>query len=483
MYYETFSRNVNQVIEYATALAKRYGCRYIGSEHILFGLINVTDGRAASILKEEGVDNDRFLFLFKKSISQTMVITGNMFTPRTKKLFENAIEISIKARAGYVGTEHVLLALLLEKESTAVTILSLLKVNVNAVIEGLSETLFGEDQEFDNQPIEESTFDRTFVGGKPINQNRASEQRANKGGTKVDLGELGKFGVNLNKQAEEGKLDPVIGRKNEIDRVIQILSRRTKNNPVLIGEPGVGKSAVVEGLAQAIVKGNVPEILADKIVFSLDLVGMLAGARYRGDFEERLKKAIDFVKQNGNIILFIDEIHNLVGAGSTGEGNMDAANILKPMLSRGELQTIGATTLDEYRKYIEKDAALERRFQPIIVEAPDTDSAVEILKGLRDKYESHHGVIIPDEAILTAVTLSDRYITDRFLPDKAIDLIDEAASRVRLDSYNSPYEAKQKEAELNALIAQKNEAKRRDDLERAIKINKDIEKVCLVCYN
>ena len=477
MYYETFSRNVNQVIEYATALAKRYGCRYIGSEHILFGLINAEDGRAASILKEEGVDNERFLFLFKKTISQDMVITGNMFTARTKKLFENAIEISLKARAGYVGTEHLLLALLLDKESTAVTILSLLKVNVNAVIEGLSETLFGEDQEIDNQPAEENNFDRTFVGGKPINQNRFADQKSNKASSKDDLGELGKFGVNLNKQAEEGKLDPVIGRKNEIDRVIQILSRRTKNNPVLIGEPGVGKSAVVEGLAQAIVKGNVPELLADKIVFSLDLAGMLAGARYRGDFEERLKKAIDFVKQNGNIILFIDEIHNIVGAGSTGEGNMDAANILKPMLSRGELQTIGATTLDEYRKYIEKDAALERRFQPIVVEAPDTDSAVEILKGLRDKYESHHGVIIPDEAIISAVTLSDRYITDRFLPDKAIDLIDEAASRVRLDSYNSPYEAKQKEAELNALIAQKNEAKRRDDLERAMKFNKDIEQV------
>jgi ATP-dependent Clp protease ATP-binding subunit ClpC len=225
------------------------------------------------------VDNERFLFLFKKTISQDMVITGNMFTARTKKLFENAIEISLKARAGYVGTEHLLLALLLDKESTAVTILSLLKVNVNAVIEGLSETLFGEDQEIDNQPVEENNFDRTFVGGKPINQNRFADQKANKTSSKDDLGELGKFGVNINKQAEEGKLDPVIGRKNEIDRVIQILSRRTKNNPVLIGEPGVGKSAVVEGLAEAIASGNVPELLADKIVFSLDIAGMLAGAR------------------------------------------------------------------------------------------------------------------------------------------------------------------------------------------------------------
>ena len=477
MYYETFSRNANQVIEYATALAKRYGCRYIGSEHILFGLINVTDGRASAILREEGVDNDRFLYLFKKTVDVKTIITGNMFTARTKRLFENAVEISLKARAGYVGTEHLLLALLIDKESIAVAILKALKVNVDAVIEGLSESLFGEEEDYEEQPQEqeESIFGRAFGNSQTPQKNQPKKGGVNSG--KEDLGELSKFGVNLNKQAEEGKLDPVIGRKNEIDRVIQILSRRTKNNPVLIGEPGVGKSAVVEGLAQAIVKGNVPELLADKIVFSLDLAGMLAGARYRGDFEERLKKAIDAVKSNGNVILFIDEIHNIVGAGSTGEGNMDAANILKPMLSRGELQTIGATTIDEYRKYIEKDAALERRFQPIMVEAPEPEQAVEILKGLRDKYESHHGVIIPDEAIMSAVSLSDRYITDRFLPDKAIDLIDEAASRVRLDSYNSPYEAKSKEAELNSLIAQKNEAKRRDDLERAIKINKDIERV------
>ncbi len=476
MYYETFSRNVNQVIEYATALAKRYGCRYIGSEHILFGLINVTDGRAAAILREEGVDNERFLYLFQKTVDKNTVITGNMFTARTKRLFENAVEISLKARAGFVGTEHLLLAVLIDEESVAVAILKALKVNVGAVAEGLAETLFGDyEEEYEQEPEEDdSVFARAFGGAQAQKKSKATEQKK---AVSDDLGELGKFGVNLNKQAEEGKLDPVIGRKNEIDRVIQILSRRTKNNPVLIGEPGVGKSAVVEGLAQAIVKGNVPELLADKIVFSLDIAGMLAGARYRGDFEERLKKAIDAVKQNGRIILFIDEIHNIVGAGSTGEGNMDAANILKPMLSRGELQTIGATTIDEYRKYIEKDAALERRFQPIMVEAPSVDETVEILKGLRDKYESHHGVTIPDEAIMSAVSLSDRYITDRFLPDKAIDLIDEAASRVRLDSYNSPAEAKQKEAELNALTAQKADAIRRDDLERAIKINKDIEKV------
>ena len=477
MYYETFSRNVNLVIEYAVALAKRYGCRYIGSEHILFGLINVSDGRAAAILREEGVDSDRFLYLFKKTVDKNMVITGNMFTGRTKRVFENAVEISLKARAGYVGTEHLLLAVLIDKDSTAVTILRALKVNVDAVIEGLSETLFEQfdEEEIENKEQEESVFGKSFVGA---NQREVpNKKQTERSGKKDDLGDLNKFGVNLNRLAEEGRLDPVIGRKEEIDRVIQILSRRSKNNPVLIGEPGVGKSAVVEGLAQAIVKGNVPELLIDKIVFSLDIAGMLAGARYRGDFEERLKKTIDTVKQNGNIILFIDEIHNIVGAGSTGEGNMDAANILKPMLSRGELQTIGATTIDEYRKYIEKDAALERRFQPVMVNAPSPDEAIEILKGLKDKYESHHGVIIPDEAIVSAVTLSDRYITDRFLPDKAIDLIDEASSRVRLDSYNSPFEAKKKEAKLNALNAQKAEALRREELQRVVKLREEIDKV------
>ncbi len=483
MYYDAFSNNVNQVIEYATMFAKRLQCRYIGSEHILFGLINVQDGRAAAILREAEVDNDRYLYYLQKTVDKTLVYPGNMFTPTTKRIFEKSVDYSLKARSGFVGTEHLLLAVLMDYTNTAVTILQTMKVDVDSMAEELAESLFGTtDDEYQEEPdTTDSIFSRAFSGGKDRNSNREekplSKNQNSKNQGADELGELNKFGVNLNKLALEGKLDPVIGRKKEIDRVVQILSRRTKNNPVLIGEPGVGKSAVVEGLAQAIVKGNVPEILVDKIVFSLDLAGMLAGARYRGDFEERLKKIIDMVKQNGNVILFIDEIHNIVGAGSTGEGNMDAANILKPMLSRGELQTIGATTIDEYRKYIEKDAALERRFQPIMVDAPSTEETVEILKGLRDKYESHHGVAIPDEAIISAVSLSDRYITDRFLPDKAIDLIDEAASRVRLDSYNSPVEAKQKEAELNRLTAEKNEAKRRDDLDRAIKINKEIERV------
>ncbi len=475
MYYEAFSRNVNQVIDLSTALAKRFGCRYIGSEHILFGLMNVPDGRAAAILREAEVDNDRFLYYFKKTIDKTMIIPGNMFTPRTKSLFEKAVDISLKAHAGYVGTEHLLLAVLLAEDSVAVGILKALKVDVYQMAEDIAESLMG-GKALSPEDYDDDVED-TVYSGYQKNVNEKANPKAKTQSTSDELGELSKYGTNLNKLAREGRLDPVIGRKKEIDRVIQILSRRTKNNPVLIGEPGVGKSAVVEGLAQAIVKGNVPEILADKIVFSLDLAGMLAGARYRGDFEERLKNAITAIKQNGNIILFIDEIHTIVGAGSTGEGNMDAANILKPMLSRGELQTIGATTIDEYRKYIEKDAALERRFQPIMVDAPSTEDTIEILKGLRDKYESHHGVSIPDDAIVSAVTLSDRYIMDRFLPDKAIDIIDEACSRVRLDSYNSPFEAKQKEAELNALIAQKNEAVRREDYDRAKKFNEEIEKV------
>ena len=482
MFYEAFSRNVNEVIEIATSLAKKTGCRYIGSEHIMFGLMNASDGRAAAILKEAKVDNERYLYYYKKTIDKSAVILGNMFTPRTKALFENAVNISLKAQTGYVGTEHLLLSVLLNRDCVAVAILKTLKVDIDAMANELVEAMnreervspTEEEKMFDGEE-EESAYANTlksYLSQMNNHQNNNSEHKKEE-----NLGDLLRYGVNLNKIASEGKLDPVIGRKNEIDRVIQILSRRTKNNPVLIGEPGVGKSAVVEGLAQAIVKGNVPEILSEKIVFSLDITSMIAGAKYRGEFEERLKEVIEQVKKNGNIILFIDEIHTIVGAGSTTEGNLDAANILKPMLARGELQTIGATTIDEYRKYIEKDVALERRFQPIMVDAPSTEETVDILKGLRDKYESHHGVSIPDEAIISAVNLSDRYINDRFLPDKAIDLIDEAASRVRLDSYNSPKEAKQKEIELKTLMAQKEEAKRRDEFKKAIEINDQIEKV------
>ena len=327
MYYDAFSRNVNDVIELATKLAKRYGCRYIGSEHILFGLMNAKEGRAAAILHQAEVNNERFLYYFQKSIERDLIIPGNMFTPRTKRLFEKAVDISLKAHSGYVGTEHLLLAVLFERDSLAVAILKQLRVDVDSMADEIASTLTGALSDEEEQIEEQSApFGMAYAHGDAPNQQQSSKK------VNEDLGELGKFGVNLNKQAEMGKLDPVIGRKNEIDRVIQILSRRTKNNPVLIGEPGVGKSAVVEGLAQAIVKGNVPELLADKIVFSLDIAGMLAGARYRGDFEERLKNAVETVKRNGNVILFIDEIHTIVGAGSTGEGNMDAANILKHRL-------------------------------------------------------------------------------------------------------------------------------------------------------
>ena len=476
MYYDAFSKNVNDVIEIATLLANRNSCYYIGSEHILFGLLTVEEGRASAILKSAGVDEGRYLTYFKRSINRDIVLPGNMFTARTKGMFEKAADISLAARSGFVGTEHLLLALLSDQDCLAYVILKhYMHIDVEKIIKQLITDIEGRKEDFEDDFYEEQAEENNFRATSP----RQREQKAKQKETREEdgLDGLTKFGVNLNKQAIDGKLDPVIGRREEIDRVIQILSRRTKNNPVLIGEPGVGKSAVIEGLAQAIVKGNVPEVLADKIVFSLDVAGMLAGARYRGDFEDRLKGVIDTIKQRGNIILFIDEIHNIVGAGSTGEGNLDAANILKPMLARGELQTIGATTIDEYRKYIEKDAALERRFMPVTVNAPSPEETVEILKGLRDKYESHHGVTIPDEAIISAVTLSDRYIMDRFLPDKAIDLIDEAASRVRLDSYNSPFEAKQKEKELSLLTAQKNDAVKREDFQRAMDLNKEIERV------
>lgn len=501
MYYDSFSKNVNRVLEMAKSLAERFGCHYIGSEHIMFGLLSVQEGIAYESLNAvDEIDVNEYLKEFKKTIDKNFYCDGNMYTTSTKQLLERAVALSIHVESGFVGTEHLLCALLLQEDCVAVSILKKMGVDVDLKLSVVEEFIFGSPDEngwidgypddFDDDKIIwfddalRQDLDEIIKEGKVVNAGDSTKKgephvppKPDEKKVKADLSSLEKYGTNLNEKALQGKLDPVIGRKKEIDRVMQILSRRTKNNPVLIGEPGVGKSAVVEGLAQSIVNGTVPEILADKIVFSLDITGLVAGARYRGDFEERLKMIMQTVKNDGNIILFIDEIHNIVGAGSTGEDAMDAANILKPMLSRGELQTIGATTLDEYRKYIEKDAALERRFQPIVVEAPSTEETVEILSGLRDKYEAHHGVSIPDDAIIAAVTLSDRYITDRFLPDKAIDLIDEAASRVRLDSYNSPAEAKQKEKELNILIAEKNDAKRRDDLERAIRINKEIEQV------
>ena len=328
---------------------------------------------------------------------------------------------------------------------------------------------FGDDDPF-------TQLNKAFFGApqsKGTEKQKSAEHKSEKG---LDRNIL-QYGTDLTQKAREGKIDPVIGRKKEIDKIIQVLSRRTKNNPVLIGEPGVGKSAVVEGLAQAIIKNEVPDLLKNKIVFSLDLAGMVAGAKYRGDFEERLKNAINSIKNSGNVILFIDEIHNIVGAGSTSDGNLDAANILKPMLARGELQTIGATTLEEYRKYIEKDAALERRFTPVQVEEPTVEDTIAILRGLRDKYEAHHKVVITDEAIIAAATLSDRYITDRYLPDKAIDLIDEAASRARLNSLNSPEEVRELEEKLKRLTLEKNKAAKGENYSQAQKLVEEMNSI------
>ncbi len=456
-----YSPNANEAMHIAFKAAKEFGTKYVGSEHILLGLLGAGDGVALTVLTSYGVDGEIYIRHFREHVDPTSNI--NNFTPRTKHMLQNAFEYSKEANSGYIGTEHLLLAILNMEDSLAVYILRQMKIDVSAMADVLAEKIFTKTNKPNVEEEKVATYDvRIGYREKPETE---------------ELKALKEYGTDLTEKARNGKLDPVIGRKKEIDRIIQILTRRTKNNPVLIGEPGVGKSAVVEGLAQAIVNGTVPELLLGKTVFSLDMSGVLAGSRYRGDFEEKLKAIVDNVKKDGNVILFIDEIHNIVGAGSSSEGNMDAANILKPMLSRGEMQTIGATTIDEYRKYIEKDPALERRFQPVMVEAPSVEESIEILKGLRDKYEAHHKVVITDSAIISAVTLSDRYITDRFLPDKAIDIIDEAASRVRLDSYNFPTKAREKEKELIKLNAAKSEALSKSDTVRVKKINLQIEKV------
>ena len=441
-----FSNHVEKAIAIAQQYADATQNSFIGTEHILFGLLNV-DCVAKKRLNEQGVTAENF------RPQSNMQGNGNAgITPRVKRVVEEATHIATSTGLPVIGSEQVLLAILLDRDSYAISMLRSLGVDLNRLVEIVSRDA-GVDIVMEDANGSYSPAQNIY--------GEAQEQQNDK------LGNLAKFGVDLTQKAREGKLDPVIGRKEEIERIIQILSRRTKNNPILIGEPGVGKSAVVEGLAQAIVEGNVPDLLKNKIVFSLDLAGLLAGTKYRGDFEERLKDAINFATKSGNIILFIDEIHNLVGAGSTGEGKMDAADILKPLLARGELQTIGATTLEEYRKYIEKDSALERRFQPIIVNQPTVEETIQILHGLKDKYEAHHKVVITDEAIEAAAKLSDRYISDRFLPDKAIDLIDEAASRAKLDTYNDPPSLKAKEEERTNLEAEKNKAAGRDDYEKA----------------
>ena len=447
-----FTQKANNALNMAVDAAQDMGHTYVGTEHILLGLVSEESGVAASVLQQNGLSAEDLKDLIERTIGtgSRTVITPDDFTPRTKRVMQTAMVLSARLGHGYVGTEHLLMALISERDGYAIRFLEELNVNINSVLSSLKASM-GADSEEENQ--------QSGIDGM-LNKNGQS-----KGGSNS----LGKFGRDLTAAAKNGEIDPVIGREEEIQRVIQILSRRTKNNPVLIGEPGVGKTAVAEGLALRIVKGEIPEILKNKKIVSLDLTGMIAGTKYRGDFEERIKAAIDEVKKSKDIILFIDELHTIVGAGSA-EGSADAANILKPSLARGDFQVIGATTMEEYRKYIEKDAALERRFQPVTVGEPSQEEAVEILKGLRDRYEAHHKVKITDEAIESAVTLSSRYIADRYLPDKAIDLIDEAASRVRLSSLTYPQEIKELEDKIKKLENEKASAVNEQDFENAAKI-------------
>ena len=442
----SFTNRAKKAIDIANEVAMELGHNYIGTEHILYGLIKEGSGVAAKVLENQGIEPDMVIDKIVELVGNETPVNETIgFTPRSKRVIENAFIEARKLGYNYIGTEHMLLGILKEGDSIAARILVELNTNIpklyNEIVKVINE---GED------------YNGDLSGGK----------NGKKRGSYNSTPTLNQFGEDLTQKAEEGKLDPVIGRKEEIERVIQILSRRTKNNPCLIGEPGVGKTAAVEGLAQKIISGDVPEILKDKRVVTLDISGMIAGSKYRGDFEERIKKALDEVKKAGDIILFIDEIHTIVGAGAA-EGAMDAANILKPLLARGEIQLIGATTLNEYRKYIEKDAALERRFSPVTVNEPSEKDTVKILKGIRDKYEAHHGVKITDEAIEAAVKMSVRYINDRFLPDKAIDLIDEAASRAKLKTYTEPDSLKKIAEEIEEVEKNKDEAVHMQKFEKA----------------
>jgi len=457
-----YTDNLQRVLDNSRVLADEVGISYIGSELIVYSMLLTGGCTASRVLRSCGVVKEEYANFLSKTVDRKLAING--YTPRTKHMLERAKDIAMSSSMSHslVGTEHLLYAVLESKDCLAVNILKALGINIYALMAKIELAMSG--REGDGEDVEDA--DDIFRSTNDFVQDFKKRVQEKQKHDDID-DDILKYGVDLTQKAREGKIDPVIGRKKEIDKIIQVLSRRTKNNPVLIGEPGVGKSAVVEGLAQAILRGDVPDLLKGKTVFSLDIASMVAGARYRGDFEERLKNAISNIKANGNIILFIDEIHLLVGAGASADGKMDAANILKPMLARGELQTVGATTLDEYRKYIEKDAALERRFTPVQVEEPSVEDTINILRGLRDKYEAHHKVVISEEAICAAATLSDRYITDRFLPDKAIDLIDEAASRARLDSYNAPAELNECEEQLKRLISEKQKAARGEDYDRA----------------
>ena len=450
-----FTNSAQNVLEIAKEIAIELGHNYIGTEHILYGLTEEENGVASKVLENQNINSENVLDEIENLIGkdEQRTITSLGFTPRTKRVLENAFLEARKLDSDYIGTEHILIGIMREADSIAVRILLDLGINPQKLYNEIVKVL-EEDEDINISDNSQNRKTGSFNSTPTLNQ----------------------YGTDLTKSASLGKLDPVIGRKNEIERVIQILSRRTKNNPCLIGEPGVGKTAVVEGLAEKIVQGDVPEILKDKRVVTIDLSSMIAGAKYRGDFEERIKKALNEVKKAGDVILFIDEIHTIVGAGSA-EGAIDAANILKPLLARGEIQLIGATTLNEYRKYIEKDSALERRFSPVTVNEPTHEETVEILKGIRDKYEAHHNIKITDEAINAAVELSSRYINDRFLPDKAIDLIDEASSKIRLASLEEPDSLKEMEDKIEKMNQEKEAAVKVQKFEKAAKIRDEVNKI------
>ena len=453
--FERFTDRARRVVVLAQEEARMLNHNYIGTEHILLGLIHEGEGVAAKGLEALGISLEAVRSQVEEIIGQgQQAPSGHIpFTPRAKKVLELSLREALQLGHNYIGTEHILLGLIREGEGVAAQVLVKLGADLNRVRQQVIQLLSG------------------YQGKEAVAQGGPQE------GTPTTSLVLDQFGRNLTQAAREGKLDPVIGREKEIERVMQVLSRRTKNNPVLIGEPGVGKTAIVEGLAQAIVKGDIPETLRDKQLYSLDLGALVAGSRYRGDFEERLKKVLKEIRTRGDIVLFIDEIHTLVGAGAA-EGAIDAASILKPMLARGELQTIGATTLDEYRKHLEKDAALERRFQPIQVAEPTLAHTIEILKGLRDRYETHHKVSISDAALVSAATLADRYISDRFLPDKAIDLIDEAGSRLRIRRMTAPPELREFDEKIAKARHDKESAIDGQDFEKAASF-RDLEKTLL----
>ena len=455
MIFSNFSAKANAVIEEAVSAAAELGHGYVGTEHLLLGLCRVDDTVAKYALDKSGITADAVEEQIVEDIGRG--IKGNVsvqdMTPRTKRVLQNAVNEAYSMGSKIVGTEHLLISVLRESDSKAMDIILSEGAEPNEIVSDMLEKM---------------------GVARPDTEKNGRHEKGNAKGGKTPT--LDSFGRDLTALAKAGKVDPVIGRNEEIQRVIQILSRRSKNNPCLIGEPGVGKTAIAEGLAQHIVNGVVPETLKNKRVVTLDIASMIAGAKYRGDFEERMKTVLDEVTKAGNIILFIDEIHVLVGAGSA-EGAVDAANILKPSLARGEIQLIGATTINEYRKYIEKDPALERRFQPIIVAEPSEEDAVEILKGIRDKYEAHHKVKITDEAIEAAVSLSKRYIQDRFLPDKAIDLMDEAASKIRIKNLTSPPDLKEKETEIAKIAAEKESAVRAQEFEKAAHLRDEEKKL------